>query len=287
MENALFVRGRVTVVGVLNATPDSFSDGGRFMTAGGALDLDAAVAGGLALVREGVDVLDVGGESTRPGAAEVPTELELARVVPLIERLAKATSRPISIDTRRGAVAAAALEAGASVVNDVSGLRFDPTLAALVAERDATLIVGHMRGSPATMQDAPWYDDVLEEVAEELEASVATARAAGVPRQRLVVDPGIGFGKRVADNLALLANAGWLGRRLGLPVLVGPSRKSFLGKLTGDPAGRREDATLAACTAAVFAGADGLRVHDGAAGVCAARVGLALREARRPAGVAS
>jgi dihydropteroate synthase len=287
VKDALFVRGRVTVVGVLNATPDSFSDGGRFMTAGGALNFDAAVAGGLALVREGVDVLDVGGESTRPGAAETPAELEIARVVPLIERLAKVTSSPISIDTRKAAVATAALEAGACIVNDVSGLRFDPTLAALVAERDATLIVGHMRGTPATMQDAPWYDDVLEEVGEELEVSVATARAAGVPRERLVVDPGIGFGKSVEDNLALLANAGWLGRRLGLPVLVGPSRKSFLGKLTGDPAGHREEATLAACAAAVFAGADGLRVHDGAAGVRAARVGLALREARRPAGVVS
>jgi dihydropteroate synthase len=287
VKDALFVRGRVTVVGVLNTTPDSFSDGGRFMTAGDALNLDAAVAGGLALVREGVDVLDVGGESTRPGALETPAELEIARVVPVIERLAKVTSSPISIDTRKAAVAAAALEAGACVVNDVSGLRFDPTLAALVAEHHATLIVGHMRGTPATMQDAPWYDDVLEEVAEELEVSVAAAQAAGVLREQLVVDPGIGFGKRVEDNLALLANAGWLGRRLGLPVLVGPSRKSFLGQLTGDPAGRREEATLAACAVAVFAGADGVRVHNGAAGVRAARVGLALREARRPAGVAS
>ena len=287
MKDALFVRGRVTVVGVLNATPDSFSDGGRFVTVGGGVDLDAAVAAGLALVHEGVDVLDVGGESTRPGAAVTPAEIELARTVPLIERLAKATSSPISIDTRKAAVAAAALEAGASIVNDVSGLRFDPALAALVAERRATLIVGHMRGTPTTMQDAPSYDDVLEEVAEELEASLAIARAAGVPRERLVVDPGIGFGKRVEDNLALLANAGWLGERLGLPVLVGPSRKSFLGKLTGDPAGRRDQATIAACAVAVFAGADGLRVHDGAAGVHAARVALALREARRPAGVAS
>jgi len=287
VKDALFVRGRVTVVGVLNATPDSFSDGGRFVTVGGGVDLDAAVAAGLALVHEGVDVLDVGGESTRPGAAVTPAEIELARTVPLIERLAKATSSPISIDTRKAAVAAAALEAGASIVNDVSGLRFDPALAALVAERRATLIVGHMRGTPTTMQDAPSYDDVLEEVAEELEASLAIARGAGVRRERLVVDPGIGFGKRVEDNLALLANAGWLGERLGLPVLVGPSRKSFLGKLTGDPAGRRDQATIAACAVAVFAGADGLRVHDGAAGVHAARVALALREARRPAGVAS
>ncbi|HBZ68590.1 MAG TPA: dihydropteroate synthase [Deltaproteobacteria bacterium] len=244
------------------------------------------MAAGLALVGEGVDALDVGGESTRPGAPELPPQIELARTIPLIERLAKATSCPISIDTRKAAVAGPALEAGASIVNDVSGLCFDPALAALVAERGATLILGHMRGRPDTMQDAPSYADVLEEVAEELEASVAIACAAGVPRERLVVDPGIGFGKRLEDNLVLLANGGWLGERLALPVLVGPSRKSFLGKLTGDPVGRRENATLAACAAAVFAGADGLRVHDGAAGVRAARVGLALREARRPAGVA-
>ena len=283
VKDALFVRGRVTVVGVLNTTPDSFSDGGRFMTAGEALNLDAALAAGLALLREGVDVLDVGGESTRPGAAAASAEVELARTVPLIQQLAKSTRAPISIDTRKASVAAAALEAGASVVNDVSGLRFDPALAAVVAERDATLIVGHMRGTPATMQDAPRYEDVRAEVAEELECSIATAGAAGIPRERLVVDPGIGFGKRPEDNLALLANVGWLGERLGLPVLVGPSRKAFLGRLTGDPAEGRDLATVAACAAAIFAGADGLRVHDGAAGVRAARVGLALREARRAA----
>jgi dihydropteroate synthase len=287
VKDALFVRGRVTVMGVLNATPDSFSDGGRFVNASGALNLEAAVAWGMALVREGVDVLDVGGESTRPGATEIPAEVELARTIPVIEQLAKASACPISIDTRKAKVAAAALEAGASVVNDVSGLSRDPAIAALVAERGATLIAGHMRGTPATMQEAPAYDDVLEEVAEELEVSVATARAAGVSRERLVIDPGLGFGKRVKDNLVLLANVGWLGRRFGLPVLVGPSRKSFLGAVTGHPVGRRDDATLAACTAAVFAGADGLRVHDGALGVAAARVGLALREARRGAGVGS
>jgi dihydropteroate synthase len=287
VKDTLFVRGRVTVVGVLNATPDSFSDGGRFMSADRSLDFDAALAAALALVREGVDALDVGGESTRPGAAATPAEIELARTVPLIERLAKATDAPISIDTRKAVVAAAALDAGARVVNDVSGLRFDPALAALVAERGATLIVGHMRGTPATMQHAPSYEDVLEEVAQELEASVALARAAGVSRERLVVDPGIGFGKRLVDNLTLLAHAGWLGERLALPVLVGPSRKSFLGKLTGDPVEDRDRATLAACAVAVFAGADGLRVHDGAAGVRAARVASALRAARRPARVAS
>jgi dihydropteroate synthase len=287
VRDALFIRGRVTVVGVLNMTPDSFSDGGRFMTHGETPDLEAAVAAGVALVDEGVDIVDVGGESTRPGATETPAEVELARTIPLVERLAKEIRSPISIDTRKAVVAAAALEAGARVVNDVSGLRFDPTLAALVAERGATLVVGHMRGTPATMQRAPRYNDVLEEVAAELESSVATARGAGIPRERLVIDPGIGFGKRLEDNLALLANVAVLGDRLGLPVLVGPSRKSFLGKLIGEPAPERDHATIAACAAAVFAGADGIRVHDGAEGVRAARVGLALRRARRPAGVAS
>jgi dihydropteroate synthase len=287
VRDALFIRGRVTVVGVLNMTPDSFSDGGRFMTRGEALDFDAAVAAARALVDEGVDILDVGGESTRPGATETPPEVELARTIPLVERLAKAIRTPISIDTRKAVVAAAALEAGARVVNDVSGLRFDPALAALVAERGATLVVGHMRGTPATMQDAPYYDDVLDEVAGELEASVALAQGAGVSREQLVVDPGIGFGKRLQDNLALLANVGVLGERLRLPVLVGPSRKSFLGKLTGGPAEQRDLATVAACAVAVFAGADGIRVHDGTAGVRAAHIGLALRAARRTAGAGS
>ncbi len=284
MRDPLFARGQVTVLGVLNVTPDSFSDGGRFVSARERVDVDAAVAAGVALLRTGVHALDVGGESTRPGAAEVPADVELARVVPVIEALSKATDAPLSIDTRKTRVAEAALLAGARVVNDVSGLRFDPALAEVVAAHGATLLLGHSRGTPDVMQRSPHYDDVLEEVAEELAESVATACRAGVSRARIAVDPGIGFGKRLEDNLALLANAGWLGDRLELPVVVGPSRKSFLEKLTGDPEGRRDDATLAACAAAVLAGADGLRVHDGAAGLRAARIGLALRLARRPAG---
>jgi dihydropteroate synthase len=282
VRDPLFARGEVTVLGVLNATPDSFSDGGRFVSAGETLDVEAAVAAGLALLGEGVHALDVGGESTRPGAAEVPVEVELARVVPLIEALSKATGAPLSIDTRKARVAEAALLAGASMVNDVSGLRFDPALAGVAAAHGATLLLGHSRGTPDSMQRSPRYDDVLEEVAAELAESVAIACRAGVSRARIAVDPGIGFGKRLEDNLALLANAGWLGARLGLPVVVGPSRKSFLEQLTGDPVDRRDAATVAACASAVMAGADGLRVHAGAAGVRAARVGLALRLAQRP-----
>jgi len=234
----------------------------------------------LRMQRAGAHVLDVGGESTRPGAAEVPLAIEIARVVPILEALSKACGLPLSIDTRKGAVARAALAAGACIVNDVSGGRFDPALLEIVAEHGAWLVLGHLRGTPATMQDAPHFDDVLGEVSGELAASVARAEAAGVAPAQIVVDPGIGFGKRPQDNLALLANAGWLGERLGKPVLVGPSRKAFLGLLTGDPAGERDVATAAACAVAVFAGAHAIRVHDVGAGIRAARVGAALREAR-------
>jgi dihydropteroate synthase len=225
-------------------------------------------------------VLDVGGESTRPGAETVPVPLELERTVRVVEALAKASEAPISIDTRKAAVAEAALERGARVVNDVSGLRFDPELAAVAARHGATLVLGHLRGEPATMQHDPRFADVLREVGDELELSALRAQAAGVPRERLVVDPGIGFGKRLEDNLRLLAGAGRLRERLGLPVLVGPSRKSFLGALTGEPAGLRDAATQAACAVAIFAGADAVRVHDVAAARRTAAVALALRQAR-------
>jgi dihydropteroate synthase len=279
MRSPIFPRERVTVVGVLNVTPDSFSDGGRF-AAGDRIDVDAVVEEALRMQRAGAHVLDVGGESTRPGAAEVPVDIEVARVVPILEALSKACELPLSIDTRKGAVARAALAAGASIVNDVSGGCFDPALLEIVAEQGAWLVLGHLRGTPATMQDAPQFHDVLAEVAGELAASVARAEAAGVVPAQIVVDPGIGFGKRQQDNLALLANAGWLAERLGKPVLVGPSRKAFLGRLTGDRVDERDVATAAACAVAVFAGAHAIRVHDVGAGVRAAQVGAALRGAR-------
>ena len=280
-ETPIFPRHRVTIVGVLNATPDSFSDGGRLTDAAGRVDVEAAVAHALHLEREGAHVLDVGGESTRPGARAVSAREEIVRVVPVIEALAKSTRLPIAVDTRKGVVARAALAAGARVVNDVSGGRFDAELLAAAAEADATLVLGHLRGIPATMQRAPRFDDVLAEVAAELAESALAAERAGVAPERIVLDPGIGFGKRVEDNLALLARPGWLAERLGRPVLVGPSRKSFLGELTGDPVEARELATVAACAVAVFAGADAIRVHDVAAGVRAALVGRALRDAHR------
>jgi dihydropteroate synthase len=278
---SIFPRDRVTIVGVLNVTPDSFSDGGRFVDQREQVDLAAAVSAAERLVAAGAHVLDVGGESTRPGAAEVPIQVEINRTQPVIEVLAQRIDVPISIDTRKAEVARAALTAGARIVNDISGLRRDPSIATLCASAEATLILGHMRGIPENMQVAPHYEDVLIEVARELAHSVELALAAGVAREQLVIDPGIGFGKRLEDNLRLIAHAGWLRQQLDLPVLIGHSRKSFLGKITGDRVDEREVATTAASGVAAFAGADALRVHDVASALQAAAVGRALREARK------
>ncbi len=281
--SAIFRGGRTVVVGVLNATPDSFSDGGRLVR-GREIDLARAVDVAAGLVREGADVIDVGGESTRPGAEEVPADLECERAVPIVEELAKRFATPLSIDTRKAAVAEAALAAGACAVNDVSGLRFDPGLARVVARARAALVVTHSRGTPATMQRAPHYDDVVAEVAAELRASLAIAREAGVAESALVIDPGIGFAKRPEDNHALLAQVGALRAAVGgdHPVLVGPSRKAFLGRITGEErAADRDAATHAACAIAVYEGADAVRVHDVAGAVRACAVARALREVHR------
>ena len=277
----IFPPERVTIVAVLNTTPDSFSDGGRFVRGEGRVDVEAAVDAAAVLIAAGAHVIDVGGESTRPGAQQVPVALEINRTAPVIEGLGKRFDVPISIDTRKEAVAEVALEAGAVLVNDVSGLGFEPGLAGVAARAGATLVLGHLRGTPATMQDAPHFSDVLQEVGDELEASLQRARAAGLPDERLAVDPGLGFGKDLGDNLVLLAGVGVLRRRLRLPVMLGPSRKSFLGALTGDPVGERDPASWAACAVAAFAGADALRVHDVGGAVRAAAVGRALGDARR------
>jgi dihydropteroate synthase len=279
-QTRLFPRQRVTILGVVNATPDSFSDGGRLWRAG-ATDVAAALDAAAALLRGGAHALDVGGESTRPGALEIGADEEIARTARLIEELAKRFDAPISIDTRKAPVAEAALQAGARWVNDVSGLRFDPDLAAVVARAGACLILGHLRGTPDTMQAQIRFDDLLREVGDEVCDSVRAAEAAGVPRARLAVDPGIGFGKRPEHNLALLARAGELGARTGLPVLVGPSRKSFLAKLGFESLRERDAATAGACAVAVFAGADAVRVHDVAGVAPAVAAAFALREADR------
>jgi dihydropteroate synthase len=265
------------LMGVVNVTPDSFSDGGSF------LDPAAAVDQALRLADEGADLVDVGGESTRPGAAPVAPAEEIRRVVPVIVRLrARSFPLPISIDTSKAEVARAALAAGADLVNDVSGLA-DPELARVVAAAGVPVVVMHMRGTPADMQSRARYDDVVREVSAELEAAMARAEAGGVARERMVLDPGIGFAKTAEQSVEVLARVGEL-RALGRPILVGPSRKSFIGKLTGAPVGDRVPGTLAAVTACVLAGVEILRVHDVAAARQAALVAAAIRGATGPGG---
>jgi dihydropteroate synthase len=246
---------RTLVMGVLNATPDSFSDGGRFAT------VDAAIAHGLALFEAGADLVDVGGESTRPGSTAVSPEEEIRRVAPVIAGLRQRGASYLSVDTSKAAVAAAALDAGADLVNDVSGFRFDPALALLAAARGVPVVAMHLRGTFATMHEPPSYRDVMGEVAAELRESLALAAAAGLSRERIILDPGIGFAKKVSHSLEVLARLGEL-RALDRPLLVGPSRKSFLGKVLELPAGERVFGTAAAVAASVLGGAHLLRVHD-------------------------
>jgi dihydropteroate synthase len=262
-------------MGVVNVTPDSFSDGGRFLA------LEAAVARAERLAAEGADLLDLGGESTRPGAAGVGACAEIGRVVPVIEALrARGCTLPISVDTAKPEVARAALDAGADLVNDVTGLR-DPEMRRLLAETGAPAVLMHMRGTPADMQLHARYRDVAGEVAAELEAAMAEAVRAGVPAERIVLDPGIGFAKTAEQSLALLAGLPRL-RALGRPLLVGPSRKSFIGAVTGAPVEARLPGTLAAVAACVLAGVELLRVHDVAEARQAALVAAAVRDAGPP-----
>jgi dihydropteroate synthase len=254
-DRVLPTSSRCLVMGVLNVTPDSFSDVGRY------LDHGAAIAHGRALVAEGADLLDVGGESSRPGATYVDERTELDRVGPVIEALAPAIDVPISIDTRKSGVARAALAAGAAIVNDVSAGRDDPDILGVAADAKAPVVLMHMRGTPATMQDDPRYTDVVAEVADFLAERCAAAEAAGVPRDALVVDPGIGFGKRDEHNYALLADLARF-TRLGHPVLVGASRKGFIGRALGLPALERMEGTAATVVWVVERGARIVRVHD-------------------------
>ena len=247
--------GRPLVMGILNVTPDSFSDGGRY------LEADAAIRRAEEMLGDGADVLDIGGESTRPGATTVSEAEERARVLPVLEALARRLDVPISIDTTKAGVARAGLEAGACIINDISGLRFDPSLADLAAERGAGLVLMHIRGEPRTMQEEIHYDDLLGDVTAELRASVETARSRGCRPEQLVVDPGIGFGKTAQHNLILLNHLDRLST-LGRPVMVGPSRKSFIGKVLGLGVDQRLEGTIAACVVALTRGARLFRVHD-------------------------
>jgi dihydropteroate synthase len=253
-------------MGVVNVTPDSFSDGGEFLSP------DAAVRHGESLREDGADVIDVGGESTRPGASPVPVGEEIQRVVPVVERL---RDRVVSVDTRNAAVAEAAVQAGARLVNDVSALRHDPDMAGVIAQSGAGCVLMHMLGDdPRTMQDEPRYDDVVDEVKAFLAARLEFAVGEGVPEERVWLDPGIGFGKTLEHNLALLRRLGEIAA-LGPPVVVGASRKSFLGRLTGRPAGEREAATVATTVLAYERGASVFRVHDVRSTVDALKVAAA------------
>jgi len=265
-------QGEFRIMGVVNVTPDSFSDGGRYFDAG------AAIRHGLELEAEGAAILDIGGESTRPGADAVSAAEELRRVVPVIEGLIGAgAGAQISIDTSKATVAAAALHAGATIVNDVTALRGDSDMASVVADHGAALCLMHMLGDPRTMQDDPHYEDVVGEVRAFLEERMAVAVSAGIPRERIVLDPGIGFGKTVAHNLELLRRLDEL-VAVGRPVLIGTSRKSFLGRITGRYVDHRLAATIATNVIVYAHGASIFRVHevapvDDALKVAAATVG--------------
>jgi dihydropteroate synthase len=264
---------RTLVMGVVNVTPDSFSDGGAY------LDPGAAIAHGVRLIEEGADLVDVGGESTRPGSDPVPEDEEIARVAPVIAGLVDRVDVPVSVDTRKASVASAALDAGAALVNDVSA-GADPAMFDAAAQRGAGLVLMHMRGEPKTMQDDPAYDDVVGEVAAFLRERLAAAEAAGIERDRIALDPGIGFGKTLAHNLELLRHLASL-REPGVPLVVGPSRKRFIGTLTDTEAADRVEGTAGAVAWCAANGADVVRVHDVRAMVRVVRVVDAI--ARGPA----
>jgi dihydropteroate synthase len=266
---------RTLVMGILNVTPDSFADGGRYVSE------DDAVAAGVALSEAGADIIDIGGESTRPGASPLPVDEELRRTIPIVRALARRVSTPLSIDTYKAEVADAALEAGAVMVNDVSGLLYDPGLGRVAAAGGAALVLMHTRGRSADMYARASYADVIDEVAEELGAAATRAAEAGVSREALVLDPGIGFAKRAEHSLTLLAQLEHPAlEALGRPLLVGPSRKSFLQAALGPRApSEREWGTAAAVTAAVLGGAHIVRVHGVVEMVQVVRVADAIRTA--------
>jgi dihydropteroate synthase len=244
------------ILGIVNVTPDSFSDGGQF------LDTDAAVAQAMQLVEQGADLLDIGGESTRPGSQPVGLEEELSRVVPVVRRLAALTATPLSVDTNKAEVARQALEAGAQIINDITALTGDPAMPEVVRSYGAGVILMHMQGTPATMQVEPRYDDVVAEVVDFLEARLQACRNLGIAASQVVLDPGIGFGKTTEHNLRLLARLEEL-QRLGRPVCLGVSRKGFLGTVLGRPLEQRLAGSLAAaCYALVRSTAQIVRVHD-------------------------
>ncbi len=263
-------KNRILVMGVLNVTPDSFSDGGTFF------DTSKAVERCFEMVHEGADIIDIGGESSRPGSDPVSAEEELRRVLPVLEAVVAHCPVPISVDTRKAAVAEAALAAGAAIINDITALSGDDSLAAVVARHEAGLILMHMRGTPATMQANTDYDNLIGEIKAALGNAVGKAERAGVKPDRIMIDPGIGFGKDVQGNLDVLKSLREFAD-LGKPIMVGASRKSFIGKLTGAPVEDRESGSLAAAVTAVLNGASAVRVHNVAATRQAVDIAIKLR----------
>lgn len=255
-DNYLFQFGGPTrIMGILNLTPDSFYDGGRYA------DAQAAIARGLQMEQEGADIIDIGGESTRPGSLPVPEDQELARVIPVISGLVNELQIPISIDTYKAPVAEAAIQAGATIVNDISGLAFDPNMIDVIKHYGVPVVLMHIKGRPHDMQVNPNYDNLMDELYWFFEDCIARAEAAGLSRDRIIVDPGLGFGKRLWDNYEILQRLPEF-RGLGCPILVGPSRKSFIGKILDLPVGERLEGTAAAVAAAIAGGCHLLRVHD-------------------------
>lgn len=242
-------------MGVINVTPDSFSDGGLYF------EKDKAVERGLELAEEGSDIIDIGGESTRPGSEPIPQEEELRRVIPVISALRKRTNTLISIDTTKSEVALAALDAGADIINDISSFRSDPNMLPVAAQKDAPVILMHMKGTPKTMQVNPFYENVLHEVKSFLKERLNSALAYGIKKEKIIIDPGIGFGKRFKDNLTLINNLHFL-KDLDRPILVGVSRKSFIGKILGSSPQERMEGTLVSAVLSIVHGAHILRVHD-------------------------
>ena len=271
---------RTAVMGVVNVTPDSFSDGGKFLTP------ESAVAQGRKLAADGADILDIGGESTRPFAEPVPVDVEIERVVPVIEQLAAEISIPISIDTMKAEVARRAIEAGASIINDISALRFDLDLGAVAAESGTPVVLMHMLGSPKTMQLSPSYTDLIGEISDFLSAAIVRAQEQGISKSNIIIDPGIGFGKTVSHNLLLIRQLQAFAA-LNVPILVGPSRKSFIRRLLKDEHSDDippdlpivETGTQAAVAAAVLCGAHIVRVHDVANTRATIRILDAMRSA--------
>jgi dihydropteroate synthase len=254
-EFSLNLGARTHVMGILNVTPDSFSDGGQFFST------ERAVEQGLTMARDGADVIDVGGESTRPYSGRITGEEELDRVIPVVEGLRKELRIPISVDTLKAEVAREALRAGASMVNDISALRFDPGMTALVAEANIPVILMHMKGTPDNMQDKPVYRNLIQEIIDFLEGAVQRAVQGGVRREMVIVDPGIGFGKTFDHNLEIIRDLSRF-RCLRSPILVGSSRKAFIGRILDRPAQKRDTGTMATVAAAVMNGAHMVRVHD-------------------------